>query len=103
MARNGFFSHDSANGETFDARLKRAYRVSRFRSWRVGENLVWASGKLSAKRALELWHDSPGHRRNMLEAGWKQVGVAAVRMRAASGVFGGLNVTIIVTDFGARS
>ncbi len=103
MAVKGFFSHDSANGESFDARVRRYYRVTRFRSWRVGENLLWSSGSLSGKRAIALWRDSPGHRRNMLDAGWRSVGVAVVRMRSARGVFRGFDVTIAVTDFGTRS
>jgi uncharacterized protein YkwD len=102
MATRGFFSHDSANGDSFDTRIKRYYGVGGFRSWSVGENLLWASGQLSAKRAIRLWHDSPGHRRNMRDGTWRQIGVAAVRVRSAPGVFSGLDVTIVVTDFGAR-
>jgi uncharacterized protein YkwD len=103
MAARGFFEHESANGESFDTRVKRYYRTKGFRSWSVGENLVWASGTLSAKRAIALWRNSPGHNRNMLARDWRHVGVAAVRIRSAPGVFGGMNVTIVVTDFGTRS
>ena len=103
MAKRGFFAHESANGEAFDTRVKRYYTVRGFRSWSVGENLLWASGKLNAKRAISLWNNSPGHRRNMRDALWRQIGVAAVRVRRAPGVFKGLDVTIVVTDFGTRS
>ena len=94
MGKQGFFEHESASGETFDARIKRYYRVKGLRSWSVGENLVWASGKLSAKRAIALWDGSPGHRRNMRDGGWRQIGVAALRVRSAPGVFRGFDVTI---------
>ncbi|MGI9659697.1 MAG: CAP domain-containing protein [Gaiellaceae bacterium] len=103
MGKKGFFAHESANGEAFDKRIKRYYGIKGFRSWSVGENLVWASGSLSAKRAITLWDGSPGHRRNMREGGWRQIGVAAVRVRSAPGVFKGFDVTIIVTDFGTRT
>jgi len=103
MGKKGFFAHESANGEVFATRIKRYYGVRGFRSWSVGENLVWASGSLNAKRAISLWDGSPGHRRNMREGGWRQIGVAAVRVRSAPGVFKGFDVTIIVTDFGTRS
>lgn len=103
MGKKGFFQHDSANGESFDTRIKRYYGVKGFRSWSVGENLLWASGGLSAKRAIALWDGSAGHRRNMREGDWRQIGVAAVRVRSAPGVFRGFDVTIVVTDFGTRS
>ncbi len=103
MAKKGFFTHESANGEAFDTRIRRYYTVGGYRSWSVGENLLWASGKLTAKRSIGLWHGSPGHRRNMRERGWRQIGVAAVRVRSGPGVFQGFDVTIVVTDFGARS
>ena len=103
MAKRGFFAHESANGEPFDARTKRYYGVRGFRSWSVGENLLWASGDLDAKRAITLWDGSPGHSRNMREGGWREIGVAAVRVRSAPGVFQGFDVTIVVTDFGTRS
>ena len=103
MANKGFFAHESANGEGFDTRIKRYYVARGFRSWSVGENLLWASGKLNARRAIRLWNDSPGHRRNMRDALWRQIGVAAVRVRSAPGVFKGFDVTIVVTDFGTRS
>src|SRR4051794_41813568 len=41
MARMGFFSHNSANGASFSQRVARFYRPRGFRSWTVGENLVW--------------------------------------------------------------
>lgn len=103
MARKGFFSHDSANGSSFDTRIRRFYRTVGFRQWAVGENLLWSSGTLDGRRAIGLWKDSRGHRRNMLSRQWREVGVAAVKTRRAPGVFGGRTVTIVVTDFGSRA
>jgi uncharacterized protein YkwD len=45
---------------------------------------------------------SPGHRRNILTARWREIGLSAVTVAAAPGVFGGRDVLIITTDFGAR-
>ena len=45
---------------------------------------------------------SPGHRRNILNAGWREIGVAAVHLPVARGAFGNQPVTIITTDFGVR-
>jgi uncharacterized protein YkwD len=68
----------------------------------VGENLLWRSPGVSAARAMSLWIASPEHLRNLVNSRWRQLGVSAVRVAHAPGVFHGLPVTIITTDFGVR-
>ena len=51
MALAGFFAHESENGTPFGDRVRRYYRSAGFRSWRAGENLLWASPDIDAKRA----------------------------------------------------
>jgi uncharacterized protein YkwD len=46
---------------------------------------------------------SPGHRKNILTPGWREIGISAVAVRSAPGVFGGRDVVIVTTDFGTRS
>jgi uncharacterized protein YkwD len=46
---------------------------------------------------------SHGHRRNILAPGWREVGLSALTVPAAPGVFGGRDVVIITTDFGFRT
>src|SRR5689334_18893478 len=42
MLKLDYFSHDSADGTSFDDRIARYYPFSaKFRNWSVGENLVW--------------------------------------------------------------
>lgn len=103
MARLGYFSHTSADGTTFDRRIGRFYRVGRSSYWAVGENLLWASPAVSAEEAVSRWMASPGHRRNILNPRYRQIGISAVRAARAPGLFGGREVTIVVTDFGVRS
>jgi len=102
MAEDGYFSHASVDGSPFAARLLRFYGTGRFRSWAVGENLLWASPSIDATSALRLWLASPEHRANLLSPTWRQIGVAAVENPSAPGVYDGQQVTIITTDFGAR-
>ena len=45
---------------------------------------------------------SPEHRANILTARWREIGVSAVHVAAAPGVYHGLDVTIVTTDFGVR-
>lgn len=102
MGRDGYFAHPSADGTAFWRRIRRYYPSARYRYWSVGENLVWRSPSLRAGGAMARWIGSPEHLRNLLNTQWRQIGVSAVRVRHAPGVFHGLPVTIITTDFGVR-
>jgi uncharacterized protein YkwD len=64
--------------------------------------MVWASPELSADQAIQVWLNSPPHRKNLLAPAWREVGLGAVRALAAPGVFKGLDVTILTADFGVR-
>ena len=103
MGTFGFFDHDSRDGSEFWKRVERFYSPEGYRSWSVGENLLWSSGHLSAPAALKLWMGSPGHRKNILTARWREIGLSALTVRSAPGVYGGRDVVIITTDFGVRS
>ena len=103
MARRGYFSHNSANGAAFWRRVQRFYPSAGYRSWAVGENLVWASPDLTSASALSMWMGSPPHRANLLSRQWREVGLAAVHVQSAPGVFGGHPVTIVTANFGSRT
>ena len=103
MGAFGFFSHASRDGSVFWKRVQRFYGRSNFGTWSVGENLVWSTTGLDAAGALKLWMKSPGHRANILTPRWREVGLSAVTVSAAPGVFGGHDVVIITSDFGVRS
>ena len=103
MAKLGYFSHNSANGQSFSQRIAQAYSPRGFRSWTVGENLVWGGPYIGAARAFRLWLASPPHRANLLNASWREVGLGAVHSTSAPGVYGGGAATIITADFGART
>jgi len=102
MGRLGYFGHSSASGTSFWLRIRHYYPARGHSYWSVGENLLWASPSVSAGRAMKMWIASPEHLRNLLLPQWRELGVSAVRVVGAPGVFHGLRVTIITTDFGAR-
>jgi uncharacterized protein YkwD len=102
MATRGYFSHTSANGTTFDKRIARFYPVGKYGFWSVGENLLWSSPDVDPAGALRMWMNSPEHKANILNAKWRQIGVSAVHVESAPGVYGGAPVTVITTDFGVR-
>ena len=101
MAADGYFAHDSANGTSFFTRVAQWYSSNGFGYWSVGENLLWAAPSVAPARALSLWMHSPEHRANILDARWREIGVAAVHA-TAGGMYGNRPVTIITTDFGVR-
>lgn len=102
MGKDGYFAHPSADGTAFWRRIKRYYSSRSQRLWSVGENLLWAAPAVGAKQALAIWIASPEHLRNLLTARWREIGVSAVHVSSAPGVFQGQSVTIVTTDFGVR-
>lgn len=102
MASGGFFAHESADGTPFWKRVKRFYGLGRGPRWSVGENLLWRSDSLTPGEALQMWIDSPGHRKVLLTAAYREIGISAVRMPAARGVFAGRDVIVVTADFGVR-
>jgi uncharacterized protein YkwD len=102
MARRGFFGHRSADGSTFGQRVQRYYGPAGYRYWSAGENLIWSSGPLAPSAVVDGWLQSPGHRKVLLDGSWRELGIAAVQVDAAPGVYGGMDVTIVTADFGVR-
>lgn len=101
MAASGLFQHESADGSPFHERVLRYY-PGRGAGWSVGENLVFGSTPFGASSAVRSWLRSPPHRRVLLGAVWREVGVGAVVAQDAPGAFGGGSVVIVTADFGRR-
>src|SRR5438552_16390751 len=102
MAVQGYFAHESGDGSLFWKRIRTYYPSTPWTYWSVGENLLWSSPDVGAAQALQLWLNSPEHRANLMNPRWREIGIAAVHATAAPGVFHGLDVTIVTTDFGTR-
>jgi uncharacterized protein YkwD len=102
MGRDGYFAHSSADGTAFWKRIQHFYAARNYSYWSVGENLLWSSPSVSAGGAMKLWIGSPEHLANLLTPRWRELGVSAVSVVHAPGIFGGRRVVIITTDFGDR-
>jgi uncharacterized protein YkwD len=102
MGRRGYFEHDSANGTAFWRRIERFYPSRGFRSWTVGENLLWGTDRYGAAFAVREWMNSPPHRQNILSRDWREVGIGAAFFASAPGEYRGRAVTIVTADFGSR-
>jgi uncharacterized protein YkwD len=76
MVANRYFAHDSLSGARFSARIARTGWMNGREVWTVGENLAWGTGDRSTPRAtVEAWMHSAPHRRNILNAHFRSVGV----------------------------
>lgn len=95
MIDRDYFAHNSHNGETPAARLRRfGY------DWRTyGENVAWGSGPYASPGSrFETWMKSTGHRTNILDKRFREIGVGTAR-----GTFkGNANATTYTVDFGTR-
>jgi len=90
MLRTDRFFHGA-----FNARI----RGVGVRAPRVGENLAWSVGSFARARTIvNMWLASPSHRANLLHAGYRIVGVGALRGRFA----GRRGTLMVTTDFAGR-
>jgi uncharacterized protein YkwD len=105
MASVPFFSHVSPNGRTPSQRMAAAgYKPDGYTSWRVGENIAWGTGVWStAEATVRNWMKSPGHRKMILTASFRDVGVGTACGTFNNGECLLDGVTYFTLDFGRRS
>src|SRR3954447_11575412 len=79
MVTENFFAHVSPDGTTLESRLTAARYIAPDGDWFVGENLAWGQGNLATARSIAIaWMNSPGHRHNILEPEFTEVGIGIV-------------------------
>jgi uncharacterized protein YkwD len=87
MVQDGFFDHTSPGGSTMTIRIKRSNYLRGARSWALGENLAWGSGRLATPRqTVKAWMNSPGHKANILNPKFRDVGIGVTRPTSAAAV-----------------
>lgn len=88
MSANSYFSHTSRDGRTMQDRIRMAgYTYNGFKSYEVGENI--AEGPQTITDVMDGWLKSPGHCKNLMNPGFKEIGI-------------GYNNGYWVQDFGGR-
>jgi uncharacterized protein YkwD len=88
MAVNGYFSHTSPDGRSPFDRMRDAGYAGRM----MGENI--AAGQPTAQAVMDAWMNSAGHRANILNCGFQDIGIGFSR----GGSFG----FYWTQDFGTR-
>src|SRR5918911_4205478 len=95
MASRNIFEHGD-----FVGRIRASSYLSGASSWYVGENIAWGTGSYGTPAGIvKMWMNSPGHRHNILEPGFRDIGLGIARGVPRAGLSGG---GTYVTDFGAR-
>ncbi len=103
MVRRSFFAHVGHDGSTVLSRIKNSTSyLTSAAAWSVGENLYWGSGaRATPAQSVEAWINSPGHRRNMLNRRFRDIGIG-IALGAPENVGGSPSATY-TTEFGTRS
>ena len=98
MLDDGYFGHDSFDGETTDTRLEDfGYASEGYSYWAYGENIAWGKGDKSLPDdRFEEWMASPDHRPNILSEDFDEIGIG---VRVGHSYDDG---TMYTTDFGTR-
>lgn len=102
MVSKGCFSHQCSGESALDSRLRSVgylkYSLSR---WAYGENIGWGGDRLATPRSMvKAWMNSPGHRANILNPSFRDLGVGYTKGRP--GRKGDRNAATFTTDFGLR-
>jgi uncharacterized protein YkwD len=76
MVSRDYFSHDTAGGGSFIDRIFKTGYTSRNAFPSLGEDLAWGSGALGTARSIvDAWMQSPGHRANILDRKFRDMGM----------------------------
>jgi uncharacterized protein YkwD len=76
LVAGSYFSHTGRNGSTVYDRVNAAGYIPPGAGWALGENLAWGTGALSTPGSImQAWMNSPGHRENILNPDFREIGV----------------------------
>ena len=95
------FAHECPCEPSVLSRLKRVdYITGGLRSWAYGENIAYGGSYLGKPKAIvRAWMHSPGHRHNILNSDFREIGIGFSRGTPPNPGASGATVT---TDFGMR-
>jgi uncharacterized protein YkwD len=93
MSRRNYFAHGD-----FVGRIKAARYLSGARGYTLGENIAWGSWDYATPaNIVDGWMHSPGHRANILNGGFREIGLGIAR---GAPIGGQARAGTYVTDFG---
>jgi uncharacterized protein YkwD len=79
LVDGSYFSHTGRDGSQLAERIKRSGYLPRNSAWALGENLAWGTGGLATPGSImQAWMNSPGHRENILNPHYREIGIGVV-------------------------
>jgi uncharacterized protein YkwD len=101
MDARDYFSHISPTGETLLVRVQASGFIPNGNvGYTIGENIAWGTLWLATPNAIvKAWMESPGHRANILDAGFRYTGVG-VDTNLPHSMSGGQAGGMYTQDFG---
>jgi len=100
MVERKYFSHTAPGGVSFVDRIMRQDYVNPGQGWTLGENLAWGSYQLATPKSIvRSWMRSPGHRANILNPKFREIGIGVVTGAPAPGTE---HAATYATSFGTR-
>ena len=100
MVERKYFSHTAPGGVSFVDRIMRQDYVDAGQGWTLGENLAWGSYQLATPKSIvRSWMHSPGHRANILNPKFREIGIGVVTGAPEPGTE---NAATYATSFGTR-
>ena len=98
MVDHRYFAHQGRDGSQPAERIRAAGYLSGAGQWRIGENLAWGTGELATPKAImAAWMNSAGHRANILQPAYREIGFGVLAGNPSSPQNGGAT---FVTEFG---
>jgi uncharacterized protein YkwD len=95
MSARNYFEHGD-----FVGRIRAARYLRNARGYTLGENIAWGTWDYATPKSIvEGWMHSPGHRANILNARFREIGLGVARGAPARGQE---RAGTYVTDFGTR-
>ncbi|MFD1255622.1 CAP domain-containing protein [Mucilaginibacter terrae] len=75
MSKRSYFSHTGKNGSSIEDRIKTAgYTYNGYKSFAIGENIAF--GQETIAEVSNGWFKSVGHCKNLMNADFKEIGIA---------------------------
>jgi uncharacterized protein YkwD len=101
MAEEDYFSHITPDGETPLDRIRaNGYLSDPQAGYVVGENIAWGTLWLATPQSIvKAWMESPGHRANILDGGYRETGVG-MEPRPPASLAEGQPGALYTQDFG---
>ena len=95
MTARNFFEHGD-----FVGRIRSANYLRGARGWTVGENIAWGSWDYATPKSIVRgWMHSSGHRHNILNRRFREIGIGVARGAPIAGVD---HAATYATSFGTR-